>query len=262
LKEKCVYALVFETQVALNPPEGARIASPPHPFVIEPPQGSDTHFPKGASFDFHLLLFGEVNHSLPYFIYALDRMGKIGIGKKVNGKRGRFSLEAVVHNGRTIYSGQDQRLLMPESPEVLSLSHPKDAPKGGFRLRLTLETPLRLKFRNRLKADLPFHVLTRAMLRRISSLFTCYGHGEPALDYPGLVKRAEAVRVVNSDLRWFDWRRYSLRQDQGMLMGGMLGSVTYEGKMGDYLPLLDLCSKLHLGKQTAFGLGKIEITDF
>ena len=26
LKEKCVYALVFETQEALNPPEGGRIA--------------------------------------------------------------------------------------------------------------------------------------------------------------------------------------------------------------------------------------------
>ena len=79
---------------------------------------------------------------------------------------------------------------------------------------LTLMTPMRLKFKNRLKADLPFHVLVRAMLRRVSSLLEYYDGGEPQLDYRGLVKRAEDVKIISSDLRWFDWRRYSFRQDQ------------------------------------------------
>jgi len=86
----------------------------------------------------------------------------------------------------------------------------------------------------------------------------CYGNGEPALDYRGLVKRAGTVSIVESDLRWFDWQRYSLRQDKAMLMGGMTGSITYEGKIDEYMPLIDFCSKVHLGKQTAFGLGKIK----
>ena len=43
-----------------------------------------------------------------------------------------------------------------------------------------------------------------------------------------------------------------------MLMGGMVGSVIYEGKIGEYLPLIDFCSEVHLGKQTSFGLGKIK----
>jgi CRISPR/Cas system endoribonuclease Cas6 (RAMP superfamily) len=41
-----------------------------------------------------------------------------------------------------------------------------------------------------------------------------------------------------------------------MLMGGITGSITYNGKFENYLPLLDFCSKTHIGKQTAFGLGK------
>jgi len=118
-------------------------------------------------------------------------------------------------------------------------------------------TPLRLKFKNRLKADLPFHVLVRAMLRRVSSLLEYYDGGEPPLDYRGLVKRAEEVKIISSDLRWFDWRRYSFRQDRSMLMGGMCGSITYDGKIGEFMPLIDFCIKVHLGKQTAFGLGKI-----
>jgi len=44
-----------------------------------------------------------------------------------------------------------------------------------------------------------------------------------------------------------------------MFMGGMMGSVTYEGKLNEYLPLLDFCEKVHLGKNTSFGLGKIKV---
>ena len=258
LKQRCVYALVFETSKAIEVPEGSRIVSPPHPFVIEPPLTTETEFPKGASFDFNLLLFGELNNSLPYFIYAFDQMGKIGIGKKIDGKRGRFVLKEVRHKEQIVYSDADQKLNPTDSIEKLSIPTATDYSENGFRLRLILETPLRLKFENRLKADLPFHVLVRAMLRRISSLLNCYGKGEPPLDYRGLVNRAEAIQIIDTNLNWFDWKRYSHRQDKSMLMGGMAGSATYQGKIGEYLPLIEFCSKVHLGKQTSFGLGKIK----
>ncbi|MCD6184409.1 MAG: hypothetical protein J7K84_01255 [Deltaproteobacteria bacterium] len=82
LKQRCIYALVFETSVSMEVPEGSRTASPPHPFVIEPPLTTETKFSKGSSFNFNLLLFGEINNSLPYFIYAFEQMGKTGMGKK------------------------------------------------------------------------------------------------------------------------------------------------------------------------------------
>ena len=147
---------------------------------------------------------------------------------------------------------------MENSFEPLCLENLGEHPEGSFRLKLSMTTPLRLKFENRLKADLPFHVLVRAMLRRVSSLFNYFGDGEPPLDYKGLVDRAKEVRIADSDLKWFDWRRYSFRQDRSMLMGGMTGSVTYEGNIGEYMQLIDFCSKVHLGKQTSFGLGKIK----
>jgi len=52
-------------------------------------------------------------------------------------------------------------------------------------------TPLRVKYQNRLKADLPFHILIRTALRRIATLCQAYGTGEPALDYRRLVREAE-----------------------------------------------------------------------
>jgi hypothetical protein len=85
LRERCIYALVFETPKATAGQGYSRIVAPPHPFVIEPPLLTETRFPRDSSFDFSLLLFGEANRNLPYFIYAFEQMGKMGMGKKVNG---------------------------------------------------------------------------------------------------------------------------------------------------------------------------------
>jgi len=258
LRQRCIYALVFETSVSLAVPEGSRTASSPHPFVIEPPLTTETKFPKGSSFNFNLLLFGEIGSSLPYFVYAFEQMGKIGIGKKINNSRGKFTLKEVKNESSLIYSAADKKLNTANKPKVLSIDDPVNLLDKKLSLKLICETPLRLKFENRLKADLPFHVLVRAMLRRVSSLFNCYGTGEPPLDYKGLVKKAASVQTLDSSLKWFDWKRYSFRQSKSMLMGGITGSVTYEGNLQEYLPLIEFCEKVHLGKQTSFGLGKIK----
>ncbi len=178
--------------------------------------------------------------------------------KKIDGKRSLFTLKEVKLGGHTIFSDKTQMLDTANSLTFLSIPGSSDYPEDVFHLRLTLETPLRMKFENRLKADLPFHVLVRAMLRRISSLFNTYANGEPPLGYRGLVKRAKDIRIVDSSLDWFDWKRYSFRQDKSMLMGGMIGSVAYEGKLGEFMLLIDFCAQAHLGKQTSFGLGKIK----
>jgi CRISPR/Cas system endoribonuclease Cas6 (RAMP superfamily) len=43
-----------------------------------------------------------------------------------------------------------------------------------------------------------------------------------------------------------------------MQFGGVVGSVAYQGYLSEFLPLMDLAEKLHIGKQSTFGLGKIE----
>lgn len=281
LREKCLYTLAFETRLAMQVPKGARFALPPHPFVIEPPLTEQTRFENGSTFDCSLILFGDMNRSLPYFVYAFDQMGKIGIGKRINGKRGRFLLESAACNGRKIYSHEKQELDQSKTAEDLNLieDQPTQKPErhmirrrpkiklgGGtpkvetdttHKIKVEFKTPLRLKFENRLKAELPFHILVRAMLRRSSSLFEVYGSGEPDLDYKGMIERAKNVTIAENRLSWFDWQRYSNRQETKMFMGGMVGSVTYEGKLEDYLPLLEFSEKTHLGKNTSFGLGKI-----
>ena len=86
---------------------------------------------------------------------------------------------------------------------------------------------------------------------------TAFDGGEPALDYKQLVARAGAVTTEASDLKWIDWTRYSRRQKSTMQLGGLTGSVTFRGDIAEFLPLLDFCTQVHIGKQTSFGLGRI-----
>lgn len=253
LAARCVYARVFEN-VGPAPGETVRQAAPPHPYVIEPPARTQTRYAVGDLFEFTLLLFGEFTDYLPYFVYAFEAMGEQGLGGRRNHGLGRYRLEAISCNSQSLYEAE-RRQLVPHAPTTLMLS--PGAPAQG-ELCLRLLAPLRLKFENQLMAELPFHLLVRACLRRISSLFAAFGAGEPDLDYRGLVARAREVTVRDSRLRWHDWQRYSSRQEQTMLMGGMNGEILYRGDIGEYLPLLELARELHLGKQTAFGLGRID----
>jgi hypothetical protein len=258
LAERCLYARTFEVRETEGG-EKQRIAAPPHPYVIEPFLSSATRYRAGESFDFSLVLFGATNDYLPYFIYAFEMMGEGGIGKKITGGRTKFRLDRALHEGEAIYDGETRKLRTPALLKKLSVANPLQPVESGT-LEVRFVTPLRLKSGNSLTAELPFHILIRAALRRISSLFACYGDGEPPLDYRGLVALAGEVETVQFGLHWYDWERWSNRQEQTMLMGGIMGNITYRGNFGPFVPLLDLCSDLHLGKQTAFGLGKIEYT--
>jgi len=255
LRKQCIYTRVFEYPADLLL-RGA--PTPPHPFVIEPPLTTRTHFFRGETFEFTLLLFGFANQCLPYFVYAFEQMGRIGIGRRLEGRRARFRLLSVsTSEGEIIYSSQDRSL---ESARPVSLTW--ESP-GAFapveKLTMELLTPLRLKFQNRLQAELPFHVLLRAALRRLSTLCHYFGQGEPSLDYKGLIARAQEVAVAESSLSWTDWQRYSHRQDRAMLLGGLTGRVTYAGALTEFVPFLRFVEKVHVGKATTFGLGKVKI---
>lgn len=255
LRSGCVYAKVFERD------GGNRGGSQaPHPFVLVPALNTDTVFQPGDAFDCRLLLFGWANELLPYFVYAFEQVGRIGIGRAVAGRRGRFTLAEVTCGNRSLYDSRDRRLSEGNTTDLTLESFAAPSQPVG-RVTLALETPLRVKFRNRFADELPFHLLVRAMMRRVSLLSEHFGDGKPALDYPGLVARAEAITTADSKLRWIEWRRYSNRQDRDMLLGGLMGTITYEGNLNEFIPLIHFCQKVHVGKATTFGLGKLRVVE-
>lgn len=261
LKENCPYPFLFEVEKVDSQatPEKARVSGRPHPYVLMPPADPKRHYNKGEPFSFAIKLFGRANTYLPHLLYCIELMGQEGLGSKKDTMIGTFGLDAVLQNDVTIYTA-DTKALRPVAPQDLALAQPNDTPMVG-RLTILLKTPLRLKQGNQFQGNaLPFETLVRAALRRISSLENHYGNGEPDLDYKGLVKRAGIIKTVHDNCRWFEFERYSNRQQTSMLLGGLIGTIEYEGDLTEFLPLLRYCEQTNLGKQTSFGLGQIQVS--
>ena len=245
----CVYSFIFEAGKARRP----------HPYVLEPPEESRREYGRGDEFVFNIVLFGQANDYLPHVIYAVELMGESGLGSRGDPGPGRFSLAKVTLNGHRIYEGREKILARDPAPALLDLTPPPS--RTITTLAVRLQTPLRLKHQNHLQDQLPFHLLVRAALRRISFLEEAYGQGEPNLDYRGLVERAGRVSINHGDCQWVDLTRYSSRQQTAMRIGGLAGTIQYEGELTEFQPLLKYCEHTHLGKQTSFGLGRIEVTN-
>lgn len=254
LQNHCAYALVFETRHARTAPEGGRISDSPHPLVIQPPLTPQQKFARDDALCCDLLLFGESNQYLPYFVYAFDQMGKLGIGKQIDGRRSRFTLTAVTFGAGFLYRKGQNKIILPEVLPEAGLFVNQTPPVN--RLRLKLVTPLRISDPKKGPADLPFDVLIRSLIRRNTALLNTWGEGEPDLAYSDLAKKAAYITTVENRLSWFDWKRYSARQDRKMFMGGLTGEITYAGDLTPFMPLLEMGQIVHAGKNTAFGLGQ------
>ena len=258
LKDKCVYAYIFETEPPKDAAVKRKYASAPHPFVLCPPLDTKTHYTPEESLTFDLTLIGRAIEYFPYFVYTFDELGRMGIGKG----RGKFVLDRVEESTpraekRLIYHGDDKVLNQP-SPPVSGRSFP-DAPLSATQLTLIFLTPLRIKVKGDLVVDLGFQLFFERLLDRIKvlSYFHCNGHGQD--DSDDLLKKAAGVKVAKKSLRWHDWERYSKRQDTRMKLGGLLGTITFQGDLGEFMPYLKVGEYVHVGQGTSFGLGGYEV---
>lgn len=259
LRSRCAFPYVFDTPVPEDATRLRKYPAAPHPFVFLSPLEEKTLYRPGETLAFDLTLIGKGADFLPYFIYTFERLGEQrGLGKG----RGRFSVESVAW-------------LSPQGEEVLIYDDHTKTLRNSFRLVtvqdlcselstlhfLTLHfvTPTRLVYAEVLTPAPDFHVLIRALLRRLSNLAYFHCGTELNLDFRGLITAAEQIETVASDLRWYDWERYSARQDARMKLGGFIGRVTYRGDLHPFLPLLRLGEVVHVGKGTSFGLGKYAI---
>ncbi len=126
-------------------------------------------------------------------------------------------------------------------------------------ITISLLTPLRLRFDGHITDKIEFHVLIRNLLRRISSLSYFHCGEKFEVDFKSLIEKAGAVKMIKSDMRWFDWKRYSTRQEEWMSLGGVTGTVSHEGDLSEFMLFLRLGEYVHAGKGTSFGLGKYKI---
>lgn len=256
LRDQCAYAWIFETELYKDH-NGRTVNARPHPFVLQPGEGTSGPRQAEDRFTFALLLMGRAIDFLPHIVYSVEIMGESGIGAGKNKGMGRFRQDRITCGHEIVYSGEERVLRKPAAREQLCIDASQDDAVHG--IGVTLHTPLRVKLGNELQNDLPFHVLIRTVLRRIAALEEAYGGGEPELDYRGLISRAERIEAERSAIRWQELLRFSNRQKTKVSLSGLIGTIRYRGELGPFMPLLTYGAQVNVGKQTVFGLGSISV---
>jgi hypothetical protein len=256
VRDDCGYAWFFETDVYAGS-DARNVNARPHPFVIEPPEDLPPLIAPGETFSFSVVLLDRAIDYLPVLIHAVSIMGDSGIGRGRTFGFGRFETATVFSGDNLVYDGAAKMLNSNRCESLLDLESFDMEEQAVCRVRFI--SPLRVKYGNRLHRELPFHLLIRTALRRISALEHAYQGMEPDIDYRGLIGRAEKVRVQATDVRWKEVFRYSNRQKKKISLGGMAGETKYAGDLSPYMPFLRYCEQVHLGKQTVFGLGRIQV---
>ncbi|MDM8539451.1 CRISPR system precrRNA processing endoribonuclease RAMP protein Cas6 [Desulfococcaceae bacterium HSG9] len=261
LKTKCVYSYTFETP----PPADTEVLRlypfAPHPFVLNISGNSNENRKPGSPLQFGMTLVGRAIEFLPYFAYGFIQMGQLGIGKG----RGRFDVEQIVavndkgENAEIVF--EHDHVTPPETILSFENACQRSTEYASNEITVRFNTPLRVKYRGRLHDNPDFHIMIRNLLRRVSNLlyFHCGQHAD--FDFKTLIRKAETVKMIHSDIRWADQKRYSNRQKKHMLMGGIVGQATYRGDLAEFLPLLVLGSWVNIGKGTSFGLGSYSLSN-
>ena len=253
LKSVCTYPALFIGKPSRG--EG-RFDSLTLPFCFEVCDTGKTEYREGEHLSFGVKLFSYATSYVPYFAHAFVQAGRQGMGRKTDMFQGTFDLVDIVCNGMSIYDREQQKVSMPE-PEALALPALDENPEGTQRLHVHLATPCRFKEGNKLSADLPFRMLFQLVVRRLRSLWALDGESVHYENFRAMMALAESARTVESSLVWKDWTRYSSRQKTYMQLGGLQGHIVYEGRIAPFLPFLVMAEKLHIGKQTSFGLGEV-----
>lgn len=234
----------------------------PVPYIIEPPGWGAREIGAGEAFTFHLVLVGHALRELPLIILAWRRALARGVGAG----DGTADLVRVVHCGEaeeTDIHRPDSGAITQHAQEV-AFNTAAPAGTGHSELTLHFSTPLRLQKNGR---ALPPHkldarTLLMALTRRANLLAEFHGGGALIDDFSPLLVASAAIQECKH-LVWRDWTRYSSRQQQRMVLGGVVGDWTISGNLTPFMPFLRLGEWLHVGKESAFGLGQysIRVTD-
>ncbi|HOX84357.1 MAG TPA: CRISPR system precrRNA processing endoribonuclease RAMP protein Cas6 [bacterium] len=261
LKSACVYTRIFETLIQGVPPPLLRgLPTSPRPFIIDVAE-ERTDFAAGETIAFRITLIGNAIEFYPYVIYSLVRMAENGLSSR----RHRFSvaqvdaLTAVELDGsetwRQIYRETEQTLATDAAPLFLQ----NDGKYAGP-LSLLFLTPTRLKINNDLVISFTFHQLVFKMIRRVLEMAYFYQTDAPVdWQFQALLQAADEIEILERNLQWVDWHRYSNRQKTDMKLGGFTGKLTIDGNLAPFSHLLRLSRLLHVGKGATFGLGKMEM---
>lgn len=272
LRSACPFPRVFAPTIPADRPAILRLRDPPRPFVLTDPHPAAPSLPAGESVLLGLTVVGTAVTELPYFVVSLRRLGSEGVGRS----QVRFRIDSVRcadasdMPGPTVFEhGSDLVRPVRIALRARDLARPGDTSATRIRVRFVTPTELRSGedgAATEAKADptLPeppsFGTLIRRTRNRVGALATFFGEGPIAHDAGALGPLADSVTLVQAELTHTRMLRRSSRTGQRHPIGGVLGSVVYQGEaIAALMPWLRLAESLGVGKHATFGNGRIAV---
>lgn len=282
LTQTCPYTRIFE---APPPPKGSHtlqdFSSIPNPYVIEPPTPGARQLAAGDALVFHLVLVGHAIEQLPLIIFALQRALQQGLTKarvpadllQVHWLDATGLEHLIWQVDKPVLQAHAANLCLASTPAPQNTTHfvatcaysISATGLNNINLSLHINTPLRLQSQGKPlgMGQLTPRALVVAVARRTALLMEFHagqsGWGEAAKR----ITHLSETLTDTQDLHWFDWTRYSSRQQQEMTLGGVLGTWTLHGDattLAEIYPWLWLGQWLHAGKNASMGLGGYTLT--
>ena len=257
-KYDCVYYYVFETRYPRNGFKSARVYAPvPHPFVMRPPWEEKGTYDEGEDIGGELVLIGRAGIHLRRVMDALELMGELGFGRQ----RGRCVLEEI----QPVEQFEIEQTVVDSAGirhwkglHACRRGMPGERPR--FDVKLNFLTPLRLKYAGKFVSKIEFHHIVRNLSRRVSAMahFHCALDAKD-FDFADYISQAKNISAIHRDVRWKDWPKCSRRHARKVFLGGITGAVAFSRVPFEYLSLLEVGEKLHVGKAASFGLGRYEL---
>lgn len=253
LAATCPYTSVFEP---LKPAFASlSLATPPVPYIIEPPEWGARQYAPGETLAFHFTLVGSAIDQLPLCIMAWRRALARGVGAG----DGTAEMLQVVHETQ---AGESTVYL----PGGTVSDHPRSLMLDDQNIptEITLEflTPLRLQENGHAlsPSKLTPRPLLTALVRRASLLIE-HQQGQPLFTPSQFIELAHAAHAIEGQpqMEWRDWTRRSARQHCTMQLGGCIGTWTLTGDLAPFWNFLRLGEYLHVGKEAAFGMGQYRL---
>lgn len=293
LIQTCPYTRIFE---APAPPKGQHalqdFSQIPNPYLIEPPTPGARVLGAGDEFQFHIILIGHAIEQLALIIFALQRALSQGLTRQrvpvdllqVDWVDAAGQPHLIWHIDRPTLQAHTAQLCFgpnqmnnaaaPDESKTIATSayimparghNDADMPAQTTAasqpgITLHIHTPLRIQQQGKPLGvgKLSPRALVATLARRTALLMEFHagqsGWGEAAKH----ITRLGETLTDTQTLHWFDWTRYSSRQQQEMTLGGVLGTWTLHGTpdmLAQIYPWLWLGQWLHGGKNASMGLG-------
>lgn len=224
------------------------------PYMVIPPKISIENrvVEAGEELSFEIVLFGSAEKYVDALTKALRRSSKYGLGARRYG----FELCRISNGGKQRIHWQEY-LFYEAGASGGKKSGQKLSCVTGTIIRLC--TPLRIRRGGQLLESISFETLIRNIINRILRLTERYGGWIDIGEAEKIQSLAAGVKTVRENLSIHHLQRYSNRVQDKMDFSGLMGEVEYEGDLTPFVSWLSAAQILHIGRNTTFGMGKIQV---